>query len=332
VVLVPDEAILRLASLSVEFRQNRQAVLATSNLSLALSPGRILGVVGESGSGKSVTVRAMLGLLPSGAHVTAGTLYWHGNDYEVADVRKMRRLCGVQFGFIPQDPFGALNPRLTVRTQFRSVLKLAGQPRSDLDGLAADALSRVGIMQALAVLRRYPFELSGGMAQRVVIALALARGPEILLADEPTTGLDSTVQQQVLSLISSVLDVGAIKAAVLVTHDLGVVAHYCADMTVVYKGKVVEAGPVREILHSPAHPYTRSLIGAVTGAKQPGPLGSRAADLETSAEGGCAFRARCVHRMTRCSSIEPELTSAGPGRLAACHLVEGGSEWAQPSA
>jgi ABC-type glutathione transport system ATPase component len=268
VVPVPDEPLLRLESLSVAFRHDRRRVQATSDLSLTVVPGRILGVVGESGSGKSVTIRAMLGLLPAGAQVTSGVMSWHGRRLDLADTRSVRRLCGVELGFIPQDPFGALNPRLSVRNQFRSVLRLTGVSRRDADPIAAEALRSVGIMHAEAVLRRYPFELSGGMAQRVVIALTLMRGPEVLLADEPTTGLDSTVQKQVLDLIASLVGTGRTKAAVLVTHDLGVVANYCADVIVVYRGEAVEAGPVDEVLRHANHPYTRELVGALTAASQ----------------------------------------------------------------
>ena len=271
VVPVTEQALLRLSSLSVAFRHGRQLVPATSKLSLELRPGRMLGVVGESGSGKSVTVRAMLGLLPAGARVTSGSLSWQGRELDLSDPRAVRRLRGVQFGFVPQDPFGALNPRLSVRNQCRAVLKLARTAARDADLVAADALRRVGIARAEDVLRRYPFELSGGMAQRVVIALTLMREPQVLLADEPTTGLDSTVQKQVLDLMASLVGTGRTKAMILVTHDLGVVARYCADVVVIYRGQAVEAGPVSQILRHASHSYTRELIGALSA---PGPDGA----------------------------------------------------------
>ena len=270
-VPVAEQALLRLSSLSVAFRHGRRLVPATSDLSLELRPGQVLGVVGESGSGKSVTVRAMLGLLPAGARVTSGSLSWRGRELDLTNPRAVRRLRGVQLGFVPQDPFGALNPRLSVRNQFRAVLKLAGTAARDADPVAADALRRVGIAHAEDVLRRYPFELSGGMAQRVVIALTLMRGPQVLLADEPTTGLDSTVQRQVLDLMTSLVGTGRTEAIILVTHDLGVVARYCADVVVIYHGEAVEAGPVGQILRHAGHPYTRELIGALSA---PGPDGA----------------------------------------------------------
>jgi peptide/nickel transport system ATP-binding protein len=269
------EPLLEVSGLTTSFPAGAGRTTVVDDVSFRVAPGTITGIVGESGSGKSVSVKSVLGLVGRPGRVEAGTARFASSRGPVDLItcpRSVRRgVLGTDIGFIIQNPFGALNAVTRIRDQFITVLRasraLAGRPRKELADLAEETLRQVGINDPKRVLDGYPHQLSGGMAQRVVIAFALARRPRLLVADEPTTALDLTVQRQILDVMAErAAELGA--SVLLITHDLGVVAHYCRDAYVFYRGKVVEHGTVADIFHNTRHDYTRRLIAASGGAQR----------------------------------------------------------------
>jgi peptide/nickel transport system ATP-binding protein len=313
-------ALLAVDDLHVAFRTRRGPARVVNGLSFELHPGRTLAVVGESGSGKSVSSLALLGLLPDTAQVR-GSAIFDGAELIGRSEEDLRKVRGAGIGMVFQDPMTSLNPVLTVGRQIGEALR-AHEKVSD-DGVrsrAAELLTEVGIPDATARLRAYPHQLSGGMRQRVMIAIALAGNPKVLIADEATTALDVTVQAQILELIEKLQDEHGM-GVVWITHDLGVVAGIADHVVVMYAGRCVEEGAVDELFGRPAHPYTRGLLGALPVVDDPRPARSR--DELATMPGlppdpvelppGCPFHPRCpVRADARCATEPPPLVAV-PG-------------------
>lgn len=314
---------LEVRDLRTHFLTRRGAVQAVNGVSFDVPDGAIVGVVGESGCGKTATVRSILGLLQPPGKVVDGSAVLDGVDLVAMPRGKLRRLRGNSIGFIAQNPFGALNPILTIERQFHAMVRAhrSGARSRDSHRMAVQTLSAVGIPDPPRVLSGYAHQLSGGMAQRVVIAMSLLLDPQLVVADEPTTALDVTIQRQILELVKSLL-AETDRSMLLVTHDLGVVATYCDLVIVMYAGKVVETGPVTDVFTRPAHPYTLALLEAIP---QRGhellSLKGRVPDL-IDYPPACPYEPRCRFSFERCTEVEPELEPSeddAVGRLASCH-------------
>jgi len=315
--------VLDVKDLKTVFKTRRGEVHAVNNVSFHLEAGELLGVVGESGSGKSVTMMSLIGLLPMPpAEVRNGQVMFGGQDLLRATDEELRAIRGARIGFIFQDPMTSLNPVFNVGFQVMEPLrKHMGLNKSQARTRAVDLLELVGISDAARRLKDYPHQFSGGMRQRVMIAIALACDPEVLIADEPTTALDVTIQAQILELVHDLRRKLGM-AIVWITHDLGVVAGIADRVLVMYGGQIVEQGPVRELFANPKHPYTRALLGTV-----PHVRGARADRLEVI-EGqppllsgqptACPFRERCAQAMPRCAQENPVRVSVGAGHDVAC--------------
>jgi peptide/nickel transport system ATP-binding protein len=317
-----DECLLDVADLVVEFTTEHGIVRAVDGVSLKLNTGRTLGIVGESGCGKSVTSLAIMGLLPQkGARVPNGHVLFEGRDLLKLSRGELSALRGDRLAMIFQEPMTSLNPSLTIGDQIGEVLERhRGLSRAQALGRAVDLLRQVGIPLPEKRAHEYPHRLSGGMRQRVMIAMALACAPKLLIADEPTTALDVTVQAQILDLLRRLRDETG-TAVVLITHDLGVIAELADDVAVMYGGRVVERAPVARIFAEPQHPYTIGLLGSVPRLDAPahrlavieGSVPSPFAALE-----GCRFHPRCPFAVARCRTEAPPLVELAPGHEAAC--------------
>ena len=313
---IDPPALLRLQGVSVSFA----GTPVVHGVSLSIGPGETLGLVGESGSGKSVTWLAVLGLLPGQATV-GGRILLRGRDIAGASEARLARIRGGQIAMIFQDPASALNPMLTVRRQIGEALALhRGLSGNAITAEVRRLLDLVGIPDAGARLSAYPHELSGGQSQRLMIAMALAGAPDLLIADEPTTALDVTIQAQILDLLDEVrAETGM--AMVLISHDLGVVAQTCDRVAVMYAGHIVEEAPAAQLFDDAVHPYSRALIAALP--RIDGPR-SRLRDIAgtlpdpKSPEPGCAFAPRCDAAGAGCLAALPGLAGFAPGRRAAC--------------
>jgi oligopeptide transport system ATP-binding protein len=312
--------LLAVEGLSTTFTAGSLAVPAVRDVGLKLEKGDILGLVGESGSGKSVTLRSILGLTRRYGS-TSGKVLWRGENLVELPENRLRKIRGGEIAMIFQEPMTSLNPLLTVGLQIDETLKAhttmtAGERRKR----AIEMLDLVGIPAASSRLNEYPHQFSGGMRQRVMIAIALAARPKLLLADEPTTALDVTIQAQILDLILSLardFDMGVI----LVTHDLGVVAQTCDQVAVMYAGRIVEEGQVRDVLKTPQHPYTVGLMRSVPQNVPPRTalfsIPGTPPSLLALPE-GCAFAPRCPNRNSTCDLARPELLPSEGGRALAC--------------
>ncbi|MEC9433818.1 MAG: ABC transporter ATP-binding protein [Pseudomonadota bacterium] len=315
--------LLQVRGLTTHFDFGRSVIKAVDGVSFDLAPGRTLGVVGESGSGKSVLARSIIGLLPqSRALRTGGEAIFDGRDLRTLPEAEMRRVRGRQIAMIFQDPLTSLNPVLTVGRQIVQVLR----QHTDLSVSAAkdravELLAEVGIPDPKRRAEEYAHRMSGGMRQRVVIAIALACEPRLLIADEPTTALDVTVQAQVLDLLRRLQD-DRDMAMIMITHDLGVVAESCDDVAVMYAGQVVETAPVAEVLAAPRMRYTEALLQAIPRMEGPShvrlPVIPGAPPDLMRPPSGCRFAPRCAHRLDRCAAEEPPRAAAGPRHAFAC--------------
>jgi oligopeptide/dipeptide ABC transporter ATP-binding protein len=296
--------VLDVEGLAVGFPTDAGMVMAATNVSLQVKHGQTLGIVGESGSGKSVMLRALCDLVPEPGRVLRGRFEFDGTEF--ASSQDLGRLRGERIAMIFQDPASSLNPVFTVGAQIREVLQVKrGMGRREAREHAAELLDHVGIAEPRARLRAYAHELSGGMRQRVMIALAIASRPQLLLADEPTTALDVTTQAQILELLLQLqADFGM--AIILVTHDLGVVAQVCDEVAVMYAGYIVERGDVRRVIEQPQHPYTRGLLAAtphLDSRQMPVAISGQPPDL-AALPPGCPFAARCPEARDECASVE----------------------------
>ena len=331
---MPDgaEPVLDVKGLKTVFRTRGGEVHAVNSVSFDLRPGELLGVVGESGSGKSVTMMSLIGLLPSPpADVRGGTVMFDGTDLLHCSEEQLRSVRGARIGFIFQDPMTSLNPVFTIGFQLMEPLrKHMGLDKRAARARAAELLDLVGIPDPARRLDDYPHQFSGGMRQRVMIAIALACDPKVLIADEPTTALDVTIQAQILELVRELRQKLGM-AIVWITHDLGVIAGIADRVMVMYGGQVVEQAPVGELFANPRHPYTRALLKTV-----PSVRGERTAKLNViegqppilkAEPSACAFRGRCLHAMARCDRENPLRRMVGPGHDIACFWDPGQEEW-----
>jgi peptide/nickel transport system ATP-binding protein/oligopeptide transport system ATP-binding protein len=322
---MPDGAdpVLRVRDLKTVFRTRGGEVHAVNSVSFDIRPGELLGVVGESGSGKSVTMMSLIGLLPSPpAEVRSGQVMFAGDDLLACKPEELRAVRGRQIGFIFQDPMTSLNPVFTVGFQIMEPLRQhMGMSKAQARARAAELLAMVGIPDAGQRLKDYPHQFSGGMRQRVMIAIALACDPKLLIADEPTTALDVTIQAQILELVRDLRQKLGM-AIVWITHDLGVIAGIADRVIVMYGGQIVEQAPVRDLFARPQHPYTRALLGTI-----PHVTGERKGKLNViqgqppilrDAPRSCSFSARCAHAFDRCTRQNPARVQAGPGHDVAC--------------
>jgi ABC-type dipeptide/oligopeptide/nickel transport system ATPase component len=274
----PGETLLSVADLRVEFeRRRRPTVRAVDGVGFAVRRGTVVGIVGESGSGKSMTANAVLRLIPRPGRITGGEIVFGGEDLMRRSEAAMREIRGKRIAMIFQNPMTALNPAFTIGRQMTDMIVYHERiGRQEATARAADLLQQVGIPSIEQQLASYPHQLSGGMRQRVIIAMALSCQPELLIADEPTTALDVTIQAQILEILDRIA-ADPRRAIVLISHDFGVIARLCDDVVVMYQGKVVEQGPVARVLAAPEHPYTRALLGAIP---RPGQRGTRLATVE----------------------------------------------------
>src|SRR6187549_1842564 len=328
---MPRQPLLSVEDLRVEFWTQRGTVHAVNGISFDVAPGETLGIVGESGCGKSVTSLALLGILPRAARVPSGTAHFEGRDLLTLDDDELREIRGREIAMIFQDPMTSLNPVLTVGRQIREALEAHfGMDRSDADKRVADLLDQVGIPSAKDRLKNYPHQFSGGMRQRVMIAIALACEPKLLIADEPTTALDVTIQAQILDLLRELVTERG-TALVLITHDLGVVAGTCERVQVMYAGTLVETGTADDVFAAPRHPYTLGLLQSVprldVGRRQPlRPIPGSPRNM-LSEPSSCPFAPRCRYRIERCDAELPLLEPLDTGQRAACFNPAAPDEW-----
>jgi oligopeptide/dipeptide ABC transporter ATP-binding protein len=316
------EPLLRVEHLTTTFETGAGPVAAVNDVSFEIQRGETLGLVGESGSGKSVTALSILRLVQPPGRVAGGRVLFDGRDLLALDERAMREVRGAGIALVFQEPMTALNPVFTVGDQIAEAMLVHGRAtKREARAQAIDLLGRVRIPNPEARVDDYPHQLSGGMRQRVMIAIALACRPSLVIADEPTTALDVTIQAQILDLLREM------KAAfnlslLLITHDLGVIAETADRVAVMYAGRIVETGPVRAILRTPQHPYTRGLLASIPG----GVRGQRLRAIEGSVPllgqlpPGCAFNPRCPDRFQPCTSAPPPDYVAGRDQLAKCYL------------
>jgi len=323
-----EAPLLSIENLQVHFRTPDGVNRAVDGVSFAIGAGETLAIVGESGCGKSVTSMSILRLLPEPPAAIAGAIRFQGTNLLDLSDKEMRKIRGNDISVIFQEPMTSLNPVLTVGRQIGETLRLhQGLSRAQAEERAVEMLTLVGIPEPKRRVREYPHQLSGGMRQRVMIAIALACSPKLLIADEPTTALDVTIQAQILDLMRDLKRrVGA--AIMLITHDLGVVAEVADRVVVMYAGRKVEEAAVTDLFRNPRHPYTRGLMGAVPrlGSAEHGETGrlseipGMVPSLKTRIE-GCVFAGRCPQVAEICRTAAPALERKGPAHLAACHFA-----------
>ncbi len=318
---MPD--LLTVRDLAIAFETDAGLLRAVDGVSFSIPRGRTLGLVGESGCGKSVTALSLLGLLPRpSGRIVGGAIHFEGADLAAASPADLQRIRGGRIGMVFQEPMTALNPVHRIGRQLAEVFLLhRTRDRAEADRLAVDMLAKVGIPAPELRARDYPHQLSGGMRQRVVIAMALACSPALLIADEPTTALDVTIQAQILDLLRGLQrELGM--AILLITHDLGVVAEMCDEVVVMYAGRIAERGPVEAIFEHPAHPYTRGLLAAVP--RLEAERKTRLATIPGLVPGlaempaGCRFANRCAFAAPVCSTA-PALETLAEDHTVACH-------------
>lgn len=342
--MAPGAVLLEVKDLHVVFHTYRGDVKALNGVELTLHEGEVVGLVGETGSGKSVTALSIVGLLPENAEVVRGTILFRGRDLLKEDKEALRQLRATKIAMVFQDPMTFLNPVLTVGEQLKEVFETRNSSRWKLKGdgsalgagrrrgraalakeMAISALRMVRMPAPEEIMKRYPHELSGGMRQRAMIAMAVARNPDLLIADEITTALDVTIQAQILELLKALRRELA-SSVLMITHDLGVVAEICDTVCVMYGGRVVESAPVAEIFSKPRHPYTQALLRAI-------PRADREATTLSSIPGtvpdllfpptGCMFHPRCPYAWKACAETRPAYAEVEKGHRVACHLYGG---------
>ena len=316
--------LLEVRHLRVEFPTRRGTLLALDDISFDIAPGEILGVVGESGAGKSLTGAAIIGLLEPPGRVAGGEIRLDGQRIDNLGADAMRKIRGRRIGAIFQDPLTSLNPLYTVGQQIIETIQVHLKlPLAEARQRAISLLQQTGIPAAEQRIDQYPHQFSGGMRQRVVIALALAAQPELIVADEPTTALDVSIQAQIIALLKQgARQQGA--AVMLITHDMGVIAEACDRVAVMYAGRIVEIGPVADVIHRPAHPYTAGLMGSIPSMEFER---ERLMQIDgamprlNAIPAGCAFNPRCPMVVDRCRVERPDLQPVGATR-AACWLAK----------
>ncbi len=316
-----EENLLEVEDLATYFYSNDAVVKAVDGISFSLKARDTLAIVGESGCGKTVSMLSILGLIRPPGRVTRGRVIFSGRDLLSLSKEEKRRLRGREISMIFQDPTNSLNPTMTIGDQLMEIMRWHGH--GDRKARAHDAielLRQVGIPSPEERIKDYPFQFSGGMRQRVMIAMAMACGPRLIIADEPTTALDVTVQAQIMDLIEEMKE--RLKTAIiLVTHDLGVAARLCQRVHVMYAGKIVEKAPIHEFLEAPIHPYSQGLLSLLPSMnKRPTPIEGNPPDL-ISLPKGCRFHPRCKYKMEICQNQEPILREVSSGHSVACFKI-----------
>ena len=317
--------LLEVKNLTTNFHIGVGCVQAVRNVSFHLDAGESLGIVGESGSGKSVTMMSIMGLLPDYADVTADSIRFNDREMTKMSVGEFRKVRGNEIGMIFQDPMTSLNPLYTVENQIAEPLRIhRGMNKAEAHKAALELLKRVEIPNPEARLKQYPHELSGGMRQRVMIAAAIACQPKLVIADEPTTALDVTIQAQVLDLLNHLKE-SSNASIIMITHDLGVIASMCSRILVMYGGIICEQGTVREIFYEPRHPYTWGLLRSIpkmTERKDEKliPINGTPPDMLCPTK-GCPFSPRCPYAMPVCRKYLAPTTVLGETHSCACHLL-----------
>jgi peptide/nickel transport system ATP-binding protein len=320
-------SLLQVKNLVVEFPNRRGTLRALDDISFDIAPGEILGVVGESGAGKSLTGASIIGLLEPPGRVASGQILLEGQRIDNLGYEQMRHIRGRRIGAIFQDPLTSLNPLYTIGRQLTETI-LAHLPVSNDEARrrAISLLQDTGIPAAAERIDHFPHQFSGGMRQRVVIALALAAEPKLIVADEPTTALDVSIQAQIITLLKNICKQrGA--AVMLITHDMGVIAETCDRVAVMYAGRIAEIGPVHNVINTPAHPYTAGLMASIPDMSVDRERLNQidgAMPRLNAIPTGCAFNPRCPKAFDRCRIERPDLLNAGPTR-AACWLHAGGA-------
>lgn len=321
--------VLDVNHLTVSFMDNGNPVPAVENVDFQLHKGEILGIVGESGSGKSLTSLSIMGLLPQPPAIVnpQSAIHFNGENLLKNSESKMRKIRGNQISMIFQEPMTSLNPLFTIGQQMIEAYRLhRSGNKKEAHNECVETLKQVGLPRASELMKNYPYELSGGMRQRVMIAMAMVCKPNILIADEPTTALDVTIQAQILKLMKD-LNTQTETSIILITHDLGVVAEICDRVMVMYAGKIVEKGTVRDIFKNPKHPYTKGLLKSVPDIRQKdSKLYSIPGNVPKPGmiKNGCVFAPRCEYAMPACATVNPELQKVSPEyQWVRCLLYQG---------
>jgi oligopeptide/dipeptide ABC transporter ATP-binding protein len=326
--LPTSDLLLDVRDLTVGFPAREGVVLAADRVSFRLLAGRTLGLVGESGCGKSVTLRSLLGLVPYPGEIISGEILWDGRDLRAVSRSELTRIRGTEISMIFQDPMSSLNPVFTVGDQIEETLRIKlGLGGREARERSIELLDHVGIPSAASRVRDYPHQMSGGMRQRVMIAIAIASRPRLLLGDEPTTALDVTIQDQILALLAGIREETGM-SMILVSHDVGVVAQNSDDVAVMYAGRIVERGVSADVLGNPRHPYTLGLLRAIPGieaSEDRPPLIPIPGQPPNLAElpAGCPFQPRCPFVRDACAEVSMELDAPAPGHGSACPFVDG---------
>ena len=322
-----SEHLLSVKDLHTSFTTDNGEVHAVNGVSFNLDAGKVLGIVGESGSGKSVTAYSIMQILADNGRITGGSVEYKGQDITKWNRRQMAGFRGKCCSIIFQDPMTSLNPVFTIGDQLEEAIRLHTDKRgAEAKARAIEMLTLVGVNEPAKRVKQYPYELSGGMRQRVMIAMALACEPDILIADEPTTALDVTIQAQILELMQD-LQKKLGMAIIMVTHDLGVIATMCDEIIVMYGGRVCERGSAEAVFLDPRHEYTRALLACVPsleGERRPARPIPGAPPAGGSLLPGCPFAPRCLRAAAICREQTPEEIPVGPGHRAACHFAKGG--------
>ncbi len=316
-----SQPLLQVKDLHTSFPTESGEVRAVNGINFSLQRGRVLGIVGESGSGKSVTAYSILRILDNPGKITKGEILFEDTDIVKLPQHQMRQIRGAKISIIFQDPMTSLNPVYTVGNQLTEAIRLhTNRNRQQAQERALEMLELVGVNEPHKRLKQYPYQLSGGMRQRVMIAMALACEPDIIIADEPTTALDVTIQAQILELMQELKEKLGM-AIIMITHDLGVIAEMCDEIIVMYAGRVCERGTANEIFYNPRHEYTKGLLRSIpkmTASKERlTPIGGSPVDLLNMPK-GCAFAARCDRAMKICLTEPPEEMVINPEHRAAC--------------
>lgn len=325
---IANQPVLEVKNLVAAFDTEQGEVRAVDDISFSLLPGQVLGIAGESGCGKSVTALSIIRLLPKPvAHIRKGKILYRGENLLDIPIKKMHDIRGKKISMIFQEPMTALNPVHQIGRQIIEVyiLHFPQMTMQQMNAAAIKMLQKVGIPDVERTMKKYPHQLSGGMRQRVMIAIALACQPDILIADEPTTALDVTVQAQIMDLILD-LKAKSNTAVILITHDLGVIAENCDQVLVMYAGRIAETAGVNDLFADPSHPYTQGLLASIPSLAQTTktrlPTISGNVPSLTQMPEGCRFADRCPWVESICRKERPPLLSTGKNRYAACHLID----------
>ncbi|MBE7706681.1 MAG: ABC transporter ATP-binding protein [Cyanobacteria bacterium SIG30] len=315
-----NECILKINNLTLDFEIKEKYYRALDNINLTFKRGKTHALVGESGCGKTMTAMSVLKLLPNNAKIISGEIFYNDKNLLDFDDKQMQEIRGQKIALIPQDPMTSLNPLYTIENQLIESITLNNKiSKNKAKELAYDALKEVDIKNIDNVLKSYPHELSGGMKQRIIIAMALLTDAEIIIADEPTTALDVTIQAQILNLLDKIKKQN--KTIILITHNLGIVSEYCDDVCIMYSGKIVEQSETKELFKNPKHPYTKALINAIPKEKNK-KLENIKGQPKTITEkiSGCYFNPRCNKAFDKCKVKNPELVNVNNNSKVACLL------------